>query len=420
MTPEPARTSVVPELPAFAPIDTAARIHVLDVVRGFALLGIFLMNIEWFSRPPQELGWGIDPAAAGIDRTSAWLVYVFVQGKFWVLFSLLFGMGFAVMATRGGHGPQFRRRYVRRCLVLLVFGVLHGVLLWSGDILHAYAIAGLLLLAFGEIGNRLRLWLGIGLYLAPVALMVVGGGLLSLLPAEALSVFSEGADEFDAKAAAAALVYAEGSYGQVTLQRAADFAMVAVQGAMMVLPMALGVFMLGAWLVRSGRMHDVAAQRGWFARLALWTIPLGLVFVALSLFVGTSFDGMREMGPLMLASGLMYLGNLPLALGYLSLLVLGLGVPGLSRVLSWLAPAGRMALTNYLLQSLVASTIFFGYGFAQWGQIGRGGQMLLACAVFAVQVLASQWWLSRYRFGPMEWLWRWLTYGQRPQMRLPA
>lgn len=417
---EPARPAAGDGVGAFSPVEAAQRIHVLDVVRGFALLGIFLMNVEWFTRPVQQMGWGIDPSATGIDRTAAWLVYVFVQGKFWVLFSLLFGMGFAVMATRGGHGAQFRRTYVRRCVALLALGVLHGVLLWSGDILHAYAIAGLLLLAFGEIGNRARLWLGLGLYLAMVALFVLGGLLLSLLPDEAMAEFGALSGDIEAKAAAASVVFAEGGYWQATAQRAGDFAMLAMQGSMMVLPMALGVFMLGAWLVRSGRMHDVAAQRRWFARLALWTIPLGLAFVALSVSIGTSFDGMREMGPLMLASGVMFLGNLPLALGYLSLLVLALGVPGLSRVLSWLAPAGRMALTNYLMQSLVASTLFYGYGFGLWGQVGRAGQVLLVFAVFAFQVVASRWWLARHRFGPMEWLWRWLTYGHRPAMRLPA
>jgi len=403
---------------AFTPIGAGQRIQVLDVVRGFALLGIFLMNIEWFTRPVQQMGSGVDPAATGIDHAAAWLVYVFVQGKFWVLFSLLFGMGFAVMSTRGGHGAQFRRTYLRRCVVLLVFGVLHGVLLWSGDILHAYAIAGLLLLAFGEIGNRARLWLGIGLYVALAAMFAAGGLLLSLLPA--MPGLAEAADEIDAKAAAASQALAAGGYWQATAQRARDFAMLAMQGSMMVVPMALGVFMLGAWLVRSGRMHDVAAQRGWFARLALWTITLGLALVALSVSLGTRFDGLREFGPMMLASGVMFLGNLPLAFGYLSLLVLALGVPGLSRVLSWLAPAGRMALTNYLMQSLVASTLFYGYGFGLWGQVGRAGQVGLVFVVFALQVVASRWWLSRHRFGPMEWLWRWLTYGHRPAMRLPV
>ena len=96
---------------------------------------------------------------------------------------------------------------------------------------------------------------------------------------------------------------------------------------------------------------------------------------------------------------------------------LGLGVPGPGRVLGWLAPAGRMALTNYLLQSVVAAIAFHGYGFALWGQLGRAAQVALVFAVFAAQVVLSALWLSRFRFGPVEWLWRWLTYGTRPPMR---
>ena len=403
--------------PAFAPIDAAQRIQAMDVARGFALLGIFLMNIEWFGRPLQEMGYGIDPSASGLDHAAAWTVHVFVAGKFWVLFSLLFGMGFAVMASRGGHGPAFRRRYLRRCLALLGFGLLHALLLWPGDILAAYAITGLALLAFGEISNRARLVLGVGLYAGVALLVVIGGGLMSLVPADESGELVKAAVQLEAEAAAAVEVYAHGSYLEVVGQRARDFASLGLQGWPMVVPMALGVFMLGAWMVRSGQVHDIAARRDFHVRMAATLLPVGALLVALSLGVGSSFD-MRAMGTMLLAHGLMMLGSLPLALAGFSLLALGLGVPRLSRVLGWLAPAGRMALSHYLLQSLVASSLFYGYGAGWWGQVGRAGQVLLVLVVFALQVLASHWWLARYRFGPMEWLWRGLTYGTRPPMRL--
>ena len=345
-------------------------------------------------------------------------MHVLVAGKFWVLFSLLFGMGFAVMSSRGGHGAAFRGRYLRRCVALLGFGVLHAVLLWPGDILHAYAITGVLLLAFGEISNRARLVLGIGLYGAVALITALSGGLVSLIPAGEMGDLAAMAEKMEAAAATASQVYAHGSYFEVVAQRAGDLLSLSAQGLVMTVPMALGVFMLGAWLVRSGRVHDLASQRGFHARLALWMLPLGAAFVALAMAVGSSFNGMREMGPLMLATGLMMLGSLPLALAYFSLLALGLTTPGVSRVLAWLAPAGRMALTHYLLQSLVASTLFYGYGFGLWGELGRAAQVLLVLIVFALQVLASHWWLARHRFGPMEWLWRWLTYGEKPAMRV--
>src|SRR3546814_13876673 len=124
---------------AFAPIDAPRRILALDAIRGFALLGIFLMNVEWFTRPMQELGSGIAPGATGLDHAVAWLVYVVVQGKFWVLFSLLFGMGFAVMSARAGAAATFTRAYLRRSSVLLLFARPTARPRWPGDTLDRYA-----------------------------------------------------------------------------------------------------------------------------------------------------------------------------------------------------------------------------------------------------------------------------------------
>lgn len=403
--------------PGSTPVAAGQRIEALDVVRGVALLGIFLMNIEWFTRPLQENGSGLDPSAQGVDRLAAWLVYVFVQGKFWVLFALLFGTGHAVMATRAGDQARFRRTWTRRCATLLVFGILHALLLWPGDILAIYAVAGFALLALGDPGQRLRLWAGVGVCLGLGVLTVLGGWLLSTMPgdAEGMAGFGSG---LRAEGDAAAAVYASGSYAAVVQQRASDFVSLALQSSVTVVPMALSLFLLGGWLLRSGRLHDVSAHRAWFARLAGWTLPTGLFLAALSLAVGDRFDVVTQTGPMTVAAGLMLLASLPMALAYLALLVLGLCLPGTSRWLAWLAPAGRMALTHYLLQSLLASSLFYGYGLGLWGELGRAAQVVLVLAIFALQAVASHWWLARYRFGPMEWLWRWASYGTRPPMRV--
>src|SRR5690606_9183640 len=289
---------------AFAPIDAPRRILALEAIRGFALLGIFLMSVEWFSRPLQELGSGIAPGATGLDYAAAWLVYVFVQGKFWVLFSLLFGMGFAVMSARAGDARTFNRAYLRRCAVLLLLGVAHALLLWPGDILHSYAIAAVVLLAFGEMPGRKRLWLGIGIYAAMVLLTLAIGGMLSLLPAEAGAELASASGITREALDAATAAYARGDFMRATAQRAQDF-LRGLQGDVMVVRMAVGVFMIGIWLVRSGRMHDVLAQRAFFLRLALYAIPAGLALVACSVALGTSFDVSRDMGPMTVASAVM-------------------------------------------------------------------------------------------------------------------
>jgi uncharacterized protein len=127
-----------------APIAAAERIHALDIIRGFALIGIFLMNVEWFTRPLTEFGSGVDVNQHGLSYASSWFIYAFVQGKFWTMFSLLFGMGFAVMLARAQEGArEFTLPYLRRIAGLFAFGCAHYVLVWTGDILHNYAAAAM-------------------------------------------------------------------------------------------------------------------------------------------------------------------------------------------------------------------------------------------------------------------------------------
>jgi uncharacterized protein len=166
------------------------------------------------------------------------------------------------------------------------------------------------------------------------------------------------------------------------------------------------VFLCGAWFVRSGRIGDVVAHAAFFRALALVGVAVGAVFGVVMLS-----------GPQAIAGGMHMASSLALAFGYLGIIAWMLARSATARFVAWLAPVGRMALSNYLLQSLVASTIFYGYGLGMWGRIGRGSQVLLVVVIFAAQVVLSRWWLSRYRFGPAEWLWRWGTYGKRPAFR---
>ena len=163
--------------------------HTLDVVRGFALLGIFLMNIEGMVGPVAASGTGLDPSLAGIDRWADAAIYLLVQGKFYTLFSLLFGMGFAVMSQRAERaGRSFASLYWRRSLALLGIGVVHALLIWSGDILVTYALLSLFLLAFREVPQRWLPWLALICFLGPLALMLglgLLGSLMHQLPPEA-------------------------------------------------------------------------------------------------------------------------------------------------------------------------------------------------------------------------------------------
>lgn len=400
----------------FQPTAADERIELLDALRAVALLGIFLVNLPWFSRPWQETDRGILPGLEGLDHALAWALHVFVAGKFWIMFSILFGAGFALMAGRAEAAGASSRPYVRRMLVLLALGVTHALLLWVGDILHTYAVAGLLMLACRDLAPRTQLVAGVLLFAAVAALNLLAALGLMVAPDDVLAAMRAQAVADSAAGREAAALYAHGGFAAVTAQRLADFSDV-VGLNVLVVPLALAMFLIGSWLMRSGLLRDVAAHRRFFQRLAASGLASGLGLTLWSASIGVLHPyGMVEPRAVFAAS-LHQLGSLPFALGYIALAALAWQSPAGRWMLQAIAPAGRMALTHYLGQSLLASLMFYGYGLALWGRIGPAGMVLLALAVFSLQVLASRWWLARCRFGPLEWFWRWLTYGARPALR---
>ncbi|MCC2957133.1 DUF418 domain-containing protein [Massilia sp. IC2-477] len=517
--------------PQAAPPFPTHRIDALDVLRGFALVGICLVNVEFFNRPVAESGAGMAPGLHGLDWFAAWVVAYFVSGKFWTIFSLLFGMGFAVMLERARtKGRPFLPAYRRRIAALLVFGLLHHSLLWSGDILISYAIgalflllalfargrwllfaivccmalsllpapwrelnglalplafvglvalylrgkpgepgfalamiipgalillaalvlvlqgsegapmlavAGSILLALGLLARRRggeghgRLWrAGIAIFVLSFGFLVAEGGLRyfsagspSLGPAASTAIDGREVDQDTARSlrhrelvqriAEERKVLTQGSYAQAVAMRVghlrerlrdeAGFSIVLV-----------GVFLVGVWCVRSGMVTEPVRWQSLLRRLAWIGLPLGIgVGLAGSLVATARPPGVDDQG-WDFAYGLLMLGSLPASFGYMAALLLLLQRrPGLARVF---APLGRMALSNYLMQSLVLSLLFYAHGAGLWG-IGRAAQVGVALALCALQAWLSAWWLRRHRYGPMEWLWRAFTYLRLPERR---
>lgn len=408
-----------------APVAARERIEVMDVLRGFALLGILLMNMEGFVGPIMESVTGVNPRFSGADRAVDAAIYVLVQGKFFTLFSLLFGMGFAVMLERANAaGRTGTALYARRLLALLGIGLAHAILVWSGDILLTYALLGFVLLLFFRRTpvSRLPKW-GFALYLVPLALTwawALGVTAASQDPAAAAEVQAGLADQgrqMAAMAEAQRQAYGAGSWLQAVGQRAADTGMMVgfiVFGGGLI----LGMFLFGAWFVRSGAIRDVEARVPLYRRLRTLGLAIGLPLAAWSAWSHPTMS-MSEMNfGIALSQTSMMAANLLLCMAYFAGIVLAMRIPAWAARLRWFAPAGRMALTNYLMQSVVCTFVFYGYGLGFFEQLPRAWQPLFALAVFALQVVLSRWWLARHRYGPMEWLWRWLTYGRRPAMRL--
>jgi uncharacterized protein len=212
------------------------------------------------------------------------------------------------------------------------------------------------------------------------------------------------------------IAYGSGTYADAVAQRAADLG-VLLGFVVMFGSFVLGLFLLGAWLVRSGAMSRPQEHAQLHARLRWLALPVGLAMTLLSWRLEPTMDFGRMDLRSSTAQALQMAGGALMALGYLAWILRALQGSAWAGLLRWLAPAGRMALSNYLLQSLVMTWIFFGYGLGYFEQLPRAWQPLLVLAFFVLQVLASHWWMARFRFGPVEWLWRWATYGRRPPMR---
>jgi uncharacterized protein len=407
-----------------APVQGSERLDALDVLRGFALLGILLMNIEAMVGPLDGALTGIDPALTGADRWADALVYFFVQGKFYPLFSLLFGMGFAVMMQRAvDAGRPFVRVYLRRVLALLAIGLAHALLVWSGDILTSYALVALLLLLFFRDmpQSRLPKW-AIGLMLLPLALILLSGAMVELaatVPESAAGMarsLEESNAEMAAMLEAQRQAQGQGTYWEAVAQRGEDLAL--MMGYLVLLGgQLLGLFLLGAWFVRSGAIVVPEDFPALYARLRWIALPVGMVMMGASMAITPTVT----MGPMGLrdsfAMCLSMAGGVLMGLGYLAWILRGLQSASLAGGLMMLAPAGRMALTNYLAQSIIATFIFSGYGLGYFEQLSRAWQVPFVLGFYSLQVAASHWWLARFRFGPMEWLWRAATYLRWPPMR---
>jgi uncharacterized protein len=388
-----------------APLPAAERIAALDVLRGVALFGIFIMNMPGFTHslftPPP-------PDASGLDT----LRELLFAGKFNLMFGLLFGIGFNLQLGRleaarpGGHATLV---YARRLAVLLAIGLVHAALLWSGDVLVVYAVLGFALLAMRRLPDGAVLALIVACLLYPALSDAVRPALLSF------STEAIGAFEYEEFEASNALAFGQGTFFDAVRETARIFAwgytspLGLFSYAAFYVQMATGIllgFLVGRhrWVERLPALREPMHRAGWAALgVALLAGGFWLVFGGASVEPGTSNV------PAALARTV---GRAALmafyALGVLRLLEL----PGPARLLRPFAFAGRMPLSNYLLQTLMASFIFYGWGLGFWGRASPLVEVLLPIGLFlAVQLPLSAWWLSRFRYGPVEYVWRRLTYG---------
>ncbi|MEJ0087530.1 MAG: DUF418 domain-containing protein [Pseudomonadota bacterium] len=398
-----------------APVSAAERVEALDVLRGVALFGVFLMNFEGFAganlmATESQL---LALPSAGFDFALGSVFDWLVRDKANTVFAFLFGLGFYLQMTRlEARGADAQSLYRRRLTVLLIIGVLHLVFFWNWDILHLYALAGFFLLAFRRMSDRA---------LVVVGLLLAIFGRTAVKTMLEFSAGSGGTDWYsDAMVLERQTLSSAGDYWSLVRHFKDEMIGDYLLSGMLVgwLAYALGRFFIGAWVGRRGFVeHSVRFLPLW-RRVRSVALPAGLVLEGVAVLLadvdrGTDFAH-RE-----LLAWATHLVAVPvLAAGYVAAIVTGLHGRA-SRVLGWFAPVGRMALTNYLTQSLVFGFVLFGVG-PGLGLAGRIGATAIAGIVvvfFSAQVIVSRWWLGRYAYGPAEWVWRAFTYGERPSMR---
>ncbi len=407
------------------PVQPSERIQFVDVLRGFALFGILFVNMELFSHPFQSLVLPADPASPWIDRAAIWLVHFLGEGKFYSLFSLLFGLGLALQMERvEARGGRFVPLYLRRLLVLFAIGAGHAFLIWVGDILLVYAVGGLILILFRKARPRTLLIWVVVLLAIPLALNGAATALIGAARAvpeaapEVERALAEVRASYVADAARANQVYATGTFAEVTAQRVYDYVNFSLAGTLYALGFnVLAMFLVGLYFGQRRLLHDSDAHRPFFRRLLIWGLGLGLIGNALYATLIMPL-ARYEISPTLLAAiAAQGIGAPLLSLGYLSGLALLYARPAWRERLNVLAPVGRMALTNYLSQSIICTLIFYGYGLGLFGQVGTALGILLTIVIYGLQIPLSHWWLKRFRFGPAEWLWRSLVYLQAQPMR---
>jgi uncharacterized protein len=399
------------------PVQQAERIKIVDVLRGFALFGILFVNMAIFSHPYQSILLPMDPATPWYDQVAMWLIHFLGEGKFYSMFSLLFGLGLVLLMDRiEARGGRFLPIYVRRLLVLLLIGIVHAFLIWVGDILILYALIGFLLIPFRHARPRTLIIWAIVLLAVPLLFTAAATALIELgrmVPegeAQINQAFALSRAGYEADVARAYQVYSSGSYLEITRQRAYDYASMGLVSYVALGFNVLAMFLIGMYFGKRQLFHHLEANRAFFRKLLTWGllvgVPLNALFATLIMSVSRSEPSWASLA----ASVAQGIGAPLLALAYISALCLLFLRPPWDRRLGVLAPVGQMALSNYLLQSIICTFIFYGYGLGLFGKVGAALGIVLTFAIYLVQIPISHWWMKRFKYGPAEWLWRSLTY----------
>ena len=387
----------------------------LDILRGVAVLGILVMNIQSFSMPSSAY---VNPSSfenlGGYDFYVWLLSHVFADQKFMAIFSMLFGAS-VVMISQKARKEQLRSSDLqyRRFIFLGLIGIAHAYLLWMGDILLLYAICGLLMFIFRSKSTATQIRAGV--------IFLVIGSAISLLIGYSVPLWEPG--EYEATAAelwnpAAEAQQEEIDYytssweRQLFIRAPQAFEMQTTVFVFQSFWRIAGCLLIGMALYKR-RVFKLKQSSKYYTKMVAYGLGIGLPLVISGTILDFHYDWDFRLS-FFFFSQFNYWGSILMAIGYIGIVMLFCKANTRSFFAKQLANVGRMALSNYLMQSIICTFIFYGHGFALFADLDRSAQAVIVLRIWVVQIAFSSFWLSYFNFGPFEWIWRSLTYG-KPQ-----
>lgn len=413
-------------LTAVGPALPSERYLSLDALRGFALFGILLVNIQCFAMVFAALS---NPVALGplkgMDYVVAMFTYVLAQFKFMTLFSVLFGAGILLMTRKiEARGSKSTGLHYRRMLWLILIGMLHAYVLWYGDILVSYGLCGMLAFLFRKISPRKLLIIGLIFICVVSLLFVVLGWSFSQWPQEMVDMSKQSWQPDKETIAWENSIYRGGWLEQMEHRVPVALSFQTSVFLMFTLWRVLGLMLIGMALLKwgiftGGRETEFSGRfdyKKMYRKLLIVGTGAGLAVTIAGWAANSRYNWSFEYSMLQ-GQQFNYWGSLFIAMAYLGGIMLICQSGNLSFLTRRLAAVGRMAFTNYLMHTVICTTLFYGHGFGLFGKVDRTVQFLIVILIFAFQMWLSPLWLTHFRFGPMEWLWRSLTYRKLQPMR---
>lgn len=405
---------VQPLAPSARPVDDSERIVPMDILRGVALLGILLMNIQSFSMIGAAY---VNPTAYGDLHGANWwvwlLCHVLADQKFMTIFSMLFGAGILLMTQNvEARGLRSTRLHYRRMGWLILFGLLHGFLLWDGDILYDYGVGGLIVYPLRKLAPWKQL-------LAAGLLLAIGSGIsiasyytMPWWPAAQRQEIRQAIWQPTAERESREIAAYRGNFRSALHERAHGewenitqafffWAVWRVTGLMLA---GMAMFKLGVFSAKK----SPAVYTGMIVAAVLIGIPLVWYGVQREIKAAWSFGY-----SFFVAAQYNYFASILVSFGWIGLVMLACKSRRCLAHMARLAAVGRMAFSNYILHTLICTTIFYGYGLGQFGKLARTTQIEIVVVIWILQLVVSPLWLEKFHYGPLEWLWRSLTYGKR-------